>query len=175
MPLGLSDPGLGLSIDGITSCDQAEALLYVDEHHELVIKSIGQAHVVIERSGRKNVLQPEHPICILVKDTIIIGSVDTHTFNIRHIYSTCKKTTQSNRMSKMAMIACSASMMICPACNHPTPNNATQIRESPETQACELTEEDIRLMIPHTSKGVSEEIKLHPDDFVDEMKSSVEE
>ena len=182
MPLGIHDPGLGLSIEGITGCDEPESLVYVDAHHELMVKSTGQAHVVIERSGRKIVLRPEHPIRILSKDTIIIGSTDKHTFCIRHIYST-RKTTQSNRTSKMAMIACAASMMmVSAACQHPAPNNATQSNEPAESQATELTEEDMQLMKPSTTTGIvpadmDEMEKLLKDkpDFVDEMKSDVVE
>ena len=183
LPLGLNDPGLGLGFDGIAGCDQSEALLYVDEHHELMIRSIGQAHVVIERGGRRIDLPPKHPIRILTKDTVIIGRTEPHTFNIRHIYSTRKTPTSISSISKMTMIACAASMMmVCPACNHPTPNNATQTTETPESQACDLTEEDMQLMRPNTTMGIVdpdtvEMMKLMKDksDFVDEMKSNLEE
>ena len=191
MPLDNCSPGLGLSDAGMTWREHSEALLYIDDHNELMIKSEGKAHIEIERLGRRQVMIPGHPMRILAGDIIRIGDTNPHVFEIRHIYCTPKKFHQLSRLSKMAMIACATSMvMTCSiACNRPapkTPANAVQTSESQtsseQTQEEELTETDIQLMMPNQTAGIGassqnqlEALIKNKEEFVEEMKSNADE
>ena len=197
MPLVCHEPGLGLGLNGVTWCEQADALLYIDEHQEVVIKSTGGVCIEIERNGRKYVPEINHPTRVLVKDIIRIGATEPHTFEIRKIYVTKKPLKQLNRLSKIAMIACATSMvMTCSAaCHRPAPQNATQTTQSEassdlkesEEIAPQTSDEERELVQEYDENAdvflrqtagvvVNQESSLirHPEDFVDEMKTDVD-
>ena len=194
MPLEFTEPGLGLSADGITWCEQSDALLYIDSHDELMMKRQSHAHIELERNGRKYVFQNDHPMRILAKDIIKIGDVSTHTFEILHIYRSKNHSTKVSRLSKLAMIACATSMvMTCNiACNRPTPNNATDAVQSSEPPTSlnatedsgpsesELIEEGtqtLQFQMTHTAGILPQEsmqLMDDRDDFYDEIKSDAD-
>lgn len=182
MPLEFNAPGLGLNSEGITWCEQSDALLYINAHNELMIKCIGNTCISIERCGRKSILKPDHPLHILSKDIITIGETTPHTFHIHHIYRSHKSLALSKRLSKLAMIAFATSIvMTCTvSCNRPEPNNPTdaiQSSESTDPSEADLEEiEDDQLNTPglmglvfNPDNGVFMKDK---DDFVDEIKSN---
>ena len=175
MVLGENEPGLGFNTDGISWCEKSEALLYMDEHHELVIKRIGTSHIELERHGRKHELQINHPMRVLSNDIIRMTETSSHTFDIRRVYYTKSPLKQFGRLSKMAMIAfaTSVAMMCNVGCSHPTPNHPTQSTQNDNTtdtttsqQAADEQEqleselvEDVDI-IPYSPMGVMVQIPL---------------
>ena len=163
-PLGDNEPGLGLGLNGITWFEQSDALLYTDSHNELMIQKIGRQQIEIERNGRRCFLQSTHKMRVLKGDIIRIGGQNPHTFEIRRMYCTCSDSTRFHRMSKMAMLACAAAMVMsfAAACSQtPAPNHAGQEQDTTQSstlspvsyEEVEEVDEDV-LVIPYLNRGI---------------------
>ena len=119
MPLEQHKSGLGLSETGITWKEEADAVLFLDERKELMIQRVSDLKVMICRGGRRRELQLNHPIYILPEDCIYIGNHDAHSFAVNKIFRTHKPESWLSRLSKKAMFASAAALvMSCMmACN----------------------------------------------------------
>ncbi len=160
IPLDDHIPGLGLNPHGVTWQEQADALLYMDSHDELVIKNPGHAMITLERLGRSYRVPQDNPVRILAGDRIRIGMETQHTFDICHIYRTTRRLPQIGRLSKLAMLACATAILstCCLACSRSAQENPAQSpyqTDATTSASCEgiqnpseLTEEDMKLYLP---------------------------
>ncbi len=189
IPLTNDELGLGLCKKGITWREQADAMISIDSHHELIIRNMGQERIEIERNGRKHILPNDHSIPLSVNDVIRIGSEDQHTFDIRHIYRTSRPLIQIHRLSKIAMIACSASIVMCSAaCQRTSPQNATQPSTCQEMPASgnpkvddaqdpnDLSEDDLKRIYYIGNMGIMAPSKedLEKEDVIRREPSAIE-
>ena len=121
MPAERNQSGLGLSVNGITWKEDSDAVLFLNEHKELMIERISDSEVVVCRGGRRCALQAGHPILILQSDCIYIGNHEEHAFFINKIYRTHKPESWLSKLSKSAMLASAAALvMSCMTACHPS-------------------------------------------------------
>ena len=119
IPNDANESGLGLDQDGITWKEKSFAAITVDNHHELVITNTSDVSFTLKRDGRTCQLECNNPRRILAGDEILWNTSKPHRLCITKIYRSNKILKSLGKLSKHAMFASAAAMLIgvIPGCD----------------------------------------------------------
>ncbi len=135
-----SENTLGLTDVGIAWNETCNVSLYhetLDDIHELMIHSNGDATITLERAGRQHTLIAHHPVRLLTNDVV---QIDKTRIRIVTIYQSHTKSSNKpslwSRIAKSAMFATAASMLLAliPGCKVGVDRMTGNVAPIPEPQ-----------------------------------------
>lgn len=119
-PLCACESGLGIGNDGITWMEASFAAIAIDSHDELTITRTGNVPLQLQRNGRELELVPNHPTRLLAQDRLLWKTQATsHTLDIKKVYRQNAVSSFLAKLSKHAMFATAAAMLlsVVPGCD----------------------------------------------------------